>query len=79
MSKSTRGVRGAAGVLSQGKCFPRGSSCNRSCALRHNTTPSPSRRTSEGMVMIANLSLRAKPRAPVASAWSIAAHGMVEK
>jgi hypothetical protein len=31
------------------------------------------------MVVIANLSLRAKPRTPVALAWSIAAHGMVEK
>ena len=79
MSKSTRGVRDAAGVPAQGKCFPRGSSRNRSCALRHNTAPSPSSRTSAGMVVIPNLSLRAKPRPPVASAWSIAAHGMVEK
>ena len=31
------------------------------------------------MVVVANLSLRARPRAPEASAWSIAAHGMVEK
>jgi len=31
------------------------------------------------MVVIANLSLRARPRAPVALAWSIADHGMVEK
>jgi len=79
MSKSTCGVRGAAGVLYQGKFFPRGSSRNRSCAFRHNTAPSPSRRTSAGMVVIANLSLRARPRAPVASAWSIADHSMVEK
>ena len=31
------------------------------------------------MVVIAHLSRRAAPRAPVASVWSIAAHGMVEK
>jgi hypothetical protein len=79
MSKSTRGMRGVAGVLGQGKNFPWGSSRSRSCAFRHNTAPSPSRRTSAGMVVIANLSLRARPRAPAASAWSIADHGMVEK
>ncbi len=79
MSKSTCGVRGAAGVPSQGKCFPRGSSHNRTCALRHNTAPYPSSRTSAGMVVTAHLSRRAKPRAPVASAWSIAAHGILEK
>ena len=31
------------------------------------------------MVVIAYLSLRARPGAPVASTWSIADHGMVEK
>ena len=31
------------------------------------------------MVVIANLSLKTRPRAPMASAWSIADHGIMEK